>query len=52
MNEQMQLIVCPWCCNTIEASSEEETFTCPICDRVITEDDIEYAEYKEDQSNQ
>jgi len=48
MNEQMQLIECPWCFHAIETSSEEETFICPICNRVITEDDIEYAECKED----
>ena len=45
---QLQLIVCPWCYRTIEIPAEEESFTCPVCDRIITEDDIEYEEHKED----
>jgi hypothetical protein len=45
---QLQLIVCPWCYHTIETSPDEEQFTCPVCDRIITEDDIEYEEHKED----
>jgi hypothetical protein len=45
---QLQIIVCPWCYRTIEIPAEEESFTCPVCDRIITEDDIEYEEHKED----
>jgi len=47
MNTIIQLIVCPWCYSTIEALNHAEEYPCPICQRVITEEDIENAMYKD-----
>lgn len=44
---QLQLITCPWCYSSVEISTEEEKPECPICRRIITMEDLEYEEHKE-----
>lgn len=49
MNESMhEVIVCPWCYVLIEVSVQEGICRCSNCDRLITEEDLEYAGNKED----
>lgn len=42
-----ELIVCPWCLSATSVGEDEIEFKCFICERIITEEDIEEAELKE-----
>ena len=39
--EEVQLLVCPWCLCTIEVSIEAEQHTCPNCARDFNQEDLE-----------
>lgn len=48
MNDQVQLVICPWCMATVEVPTDGETFNCPVCNREFTEGDIEDANNEND----
>jgi len=43
-----ELIICPWCKAAISFSEEENEVQCSICQRVITQEDLEEAVHLEE----
>ncbi len=44
----VELIICPWCLGAMVLIDNGEEKICPICRRVINEEDIEEAVLKEE----
>ena len=38
-----ELIICPWCQSITFIGEDENEFQCSVCERIITEEDIEVA---------
>ena len=43
-----ELIICPWCKTVTTVGEEENEVQCSICQRIITEEDLEEAVQQEE----
>lgn len=41
-------LICPWCYAMIEVNNSDDTVRCKVCERIITESDLENEEFKEE----
>ena len=40
-NEVVEDLICPWCYSLIEVINNDDTLICRICERIVTEEDLE-----------
>lgn len=43
-----ELIICPWCMSVTSVTDDEVEFKCTVCERYISQEDIEDAAFKKE----
>ena len=45
-NEVLTDLICPWCYSLIEVINEDDTVKCSVCERIVSEEDLEEVKEK------